>query len=55
VQHQFIYYSEISEAKLKFGIAKAMIQFQLRKHLGGVAPVLVAPFEAATDLAFRLL
>jgi anaerobic magnesium-protoporphyrin IX monomethyl ester cyclase len=55
IQHQLIYYSEISEAKLKFGIAKAITQHRLRRRLGRAAPLVVAPFEILTDSLFRLI
>jgi anaerobic magnesium-protoporphyrin IX monomethyl ester cyclase len=54
IQHQLIYNSDFSEAKLKFGIAKATAQLYLRRRLGPVAPLL-APLEAATDGVFRML
>ncbi len=51
IQHQLIYYSEVPELKLKFGIAKAMIQHHLRRRIKSLA----VPFEAATDLIFRAI
>jgi anaerobic magnesium-protoporphyrin IX monomethyl ester cyclase len=54
IQHQLIYYSDFSEAKLKFGIAKATAQLYLRRLLGPAAPILV-PLEALTDGVFRIL
>lgn len=55
VQHQLIYYSEIPEAKLKFGIIKGLALHYLRLHLGPAAPLVVRPLEALSDGVFRLL
>lgn len=51
IQHQLIYYSEVPELKLKFGIANAMAQHHLRRRVGSLA----VPFEAAANLVFRAL
>jgi len=55
VQHQLIYYSEIPEMKLRFGIIKGLAIHQLRRRLGPIAPIVVKPLEALTDGVFRLL
>ncbi len=56
IEHKLLYRSSFSEAKLKFAILKAMVQFKLRKHLGDRAYKLIGePFERLTDLAFKLL
>jgi anaerobic magnesium-protoporphyrin IX monomethyl ester cyclase len=55
VQHQLIYYSEIPEAKLRFGIIKGLAIHHLRHLLGPAAPLVVKPLEALTDSVFRLL
>lgn len=55
VQHQLIYYSEIPETKLKFGIIKGLALHYLRLHLGPAAPLVVRPLEALSDGVFRLL
>jgi len=54
--HRLLYRSDFSEAKLKFGILKAMVQFELRKILGAKGyRVLGNPFERLTDAVFKLL
>lgn len=55
IQHQLIYYSEIPEAKLRFGIMKGLGIHHLRRLLGPAAPLIVKPLEALTDGVFRLL
>lgn len=56
VKHKLLFGSPISEAKLKFAIAKGMIQFEIRKLLGGTGYRLIGtPFERATDVAFKLM
>jgi anaerobic magnesium-protoporphyrin IX monomethyl ester cyclase len=55
VQHQLIYYSEIPEKKLKFGIIKGLTLHYLRLHTGSVAPIIVKPLEVISDGVFRLL
>ena len=56
IRHKLLYGSSFSEAKLKFAIGKAHLQFYGRKFLGergyGVVGV---PFERLTDLAFKLM
>jgi anaerobic magnesium-protoporphyrin IX monomethyl ester cyclase len=55
-KHKLLYRSTFSEAKLKFAILKATIQFNLRKYLGTHGYNLVGiPFERLTDIVFRLL
>ena len=55
IQHQLIYYSEISETKLKFGIIKGLTLHYLRLHMGPAAPIIVKPLEVISDGVFRLL
>ncbi len=55
VQHQLIYYSEIPEVKLRFGIIKGLAIHQLKRRLGPAAPLVVKPLEVLTDGVFRLL
>lgn len=55
IQHQLIYYSEIPEIKLKFGIIKGLTLHYLRQHLGPAAPILIKPLEELSDGIFRLL
>ena len=56
IRHKLLYGSSFSEAKLKFAIGKAHVQFYGRKFLGkrgyGVVGV---PLERLTDLAFKLM
>jgi anaerobic magnesium-protoporphyrin IX monomethyl ester cyclase len=54
--HKLLYRSSFSEAKLKFAILKATVQFYLRKYVGAHGYRLVGElFERLTDLVFRLL
>ena len=56
VKHKLLFGSPISETKLKFAIAKGMIQFEIRKFLGKTGYGLIGtPFEQATDVAFKLM
>lgn len=55
IRHQLTYYSDIPDHKLRFAVMKVGVQFLLRRELGSLSPVLVRPFEAATDAVFRLL
>lgn len=55
-KHKLLYHSTFSEAKLKFAILKATVQFNLRKYLGKHGYGLIGtPFERLTDMMFRLL
>jgi anaerobic magnesium-protoporphyrin IX monomethyl ester cyclase len=56
IRHKLLYGSSFSEAKLKFAIGKAQVQFNARKYLGkDVYGVVGVPFEQLTDVAFKLL
>lgn len=55
VQHQLIYYSEIPESKLRFGIIKALTLHYLKLHMGSAAPILIKPLEVVSDGVFKLL
>jgi anaerobic magnesium-protoporphyrin IX monomethyl ester cyclase len=56
IRHKLLYEAGFSEAKLKFGIGKAHLQFYGRKFLGERGYGLVGlPFERLTDAAFRLM
>ncbi|NIO36163.1 radical SAM protein [Candidatus Bathyarchaeota archaeon] len=56
IEHKLLYHSSFSEAKLKFAILKATVQFKLRKYLGTrVYKLIGLPFERLTDLLFRLM
>lgn len=55
IEHKLLYRSSFSEAKLKFAILKATVQFKLKKHLGGTYKLIVMPFERLTDFVFKLM
>ncbi len=56
IEHKLLYRSSFSEAKLKFAILKATVQFRLRKYLGArVYKLIGEPFERLTDFVFKLL
>jgi anaerobic magnesium-protoporphyrin IX monomethyl ester cyclase len=56
IRHKLLYEAGFSEAKLKFGIGKAHLQFYGRKFLGERGYGLVGlPLERLTDAAFRLM
>jgi anaerobic magnesium-protoporphyrin IX monomethyl ester cyclase len=55
IQHQLIYYSEIPEAKLKFGIIKGLALHYIRLHTGAAAPLIVKPLGVLSDRVFRHL
>jgi anaerobic magnesium-protoporphyrin IX monomethyl ester cyclase len=55
IRHKLLYGSRFSEAKLKFAIGKAHLQFYGRKYLGERGyGVLGMPLERLTDVAFKL-
>jgi anaerobic magnesium-protoporphyrin IX monomethyl ester cyclase len=53
--HVFIFDADFSEFKMWFGIIKGHAQFRIKKSLGKLAPVFLAPFEKLTDGLFRLM
>ncbi|MFQ5836597.1 MAG: B12-binding domain-containing radical SAM protein [Candidatus Bathyarchaeia archaeon] len=56
IEHKLLYHSSFSEAKLKFAILKASVQFELRKYLGAhVYKLIGVPFERLTDIVFKLM
>lgn len=56
IKHRLLFNSRLSEAKLKFAIAKGMIQFYIRKYLGNNGYKLAGvPFERLTDIAYGFL
>jgi anaerobic magnesium-protoporphyrin IX monomethyl ester cyclase len=56
IRHRLLYHSGFSEAKLKFAIGKAQMQFYGRKYLGDrTYDVVGLPFERLTDSAFKLM
>jgi hypothetical protein len=50
-----IFDADFSEFKMWFGIIKGHAQFRIKKNLGKLAPVFLAPFEKLTDGLFRLM
>ena len=56
IRHKLLYNSGFSEAKLKFAIGKAHMQFYGRRHLGKKGYGVVGlPLERLTDSAFKLM
>ncbi len=56
IRHKLLYHSGFSEAKLKFAIGKAQVQFYGRRILGNRAySIFGLPMEHVTDSAFRLM
>jgi anaerobic magnesium-protoporphyrin IX monomethyl ester cyclase len=56
IRHNLIYHSGFSEAKLKFAIGKAQLQFYGRRYLGNKTYNVVGlPLERLTDSAFKLM
>jgi anaerobic magnesium-protoporphyrin IX monomethyl ester cyclase len=53
IEHKLLYRSSFSEAKLRFAILKATVQFKLRKHLGSIYKLVGMPFELLTDFMFK--
>ena len=56
IRHKLLYGSSFSEAKLKFAIGKAHLQFYGRRFLGDRGyGLVVMPLEVLTDAAFKLM
>ena len=56
IRHKLLYGSTFSEAKLKFAIGKAHMQFYGRRFLGDRGyGLVVTPLEVLTDAAFKLM
>ena len=56
IRHKLLCNSGFSEAKLKFAIGKAHVQFYCKRYLGRKGYNLVGSlFERATDMAFKLM
>ena len=56
IKHKLLYHSAFSEAKLKFAILKATVQFELRKRMAARNyELLFAPFERLTDIIFKYM
>ena len=55
IKHKFVYESEFSLNKLRFGIIKAKLQKEINKHLDPNQKWLRKPFEYVTDKVFRFM
>jgi len=53
--HVLIFDADFSEAKMWFGIMKGQAQFEIRRRMGKLAPLLLDLFEKPTDAVFRRL
>jgi len=53
--HVLIFNADFSASKMWFGIIKGHAQFRIKKTLGKLAPIILAPFEKITDGLFRLM
>jgi anaerobic magnesium-protoporphyrin IX monomethyl ester cyclase len=53
--HVLIFDADFSAGKMWFGIFKGRAQFEIKKRLGNLTPVLLPFFEKSTDAIFRLL
>jgi anaerobic magnesium-protoporphyrin IX monomethyl ester cyclase len=53
--HVLIYDANFSEAKMWFGIIKGHAQFEIKRRLGRLAPLMLRLFEKATDGLFKLI
>ncbi len=53
--HMLTYAGEFSEAKMRFGLLKGRVQFEMQRRLGRMAPLAVALFEKPSDWVFRML
>jgi len=54
IKHRLLFYSQVSELKMKFAVVKGMIQFYTRKYLGEQGYAFIGrPVEAVTDLIYN--
>jgi anaerobic magnesium-protoporphyrin IX monomethyl ester cyclase len=53
--HRRIFDADFSETKMKFGLVKGKLSFELRRRSRGARPLGLRLFEAPTDLLLRLL
>lgn len=53
--HVLIFDADFSATKMWFAILKGHVQFEIKKRMGTLAPILLALFEKPTDAIFRLL
>ncbi|MFZ3062577.1 MAG: radical SAM protein [Actinomycetota bacterium] len=54
-RHRLLYRSDFSQFKLKFAMAKGLIQHWIRSRWGRFGLVIEAAFRRATDIIFKLL
>ncbi|MBI2860637.1 MAG: B12-binding domain-containing radical SAM protein [Chloroflexi bacterium] len=54
-EHSLVFKGDFSQAKMKFAILKGRAQFLMRRGSRRYLAVLSRPFEAVTDLVFRLM
>jgi anaerobic magnesium-protoporphyrin IX monomethyl ester cyclase len=55
LDHTLTFDADFSAFKMRFAILKGHAQFEMKKRLGGLAPLALTCFEKPTDLVFRLL
>jgi anaerobic magnesium-protoporphyrin IX monomethyl ester cyclase len=53
--HVLIYNADFSEAKMWFGIIKGHAQFEIKRKLGKLGPIVLKLFEKPTDWLFKLI
>ncbi|MBI2829861.1 MAG: B12-binding domain-containing radical SAM protein [Chloroflexi bacterium] len=53
--HSLTFDADFSEARMRFAILKGQAQYGIKKRLGRYAKPLLKPFEATTDLIFRIM
>jgi len=53
--HVLIFDADFSGTKMWFGILKGHAQFEIKKRMGKLAPLLLPLFEKSSDAVFRLL
>jgi anaerobic magnesium-protoporphyrin IX monomethyl ester cyclase len=53
--HALIFDADFSETKMRYGILKGRLQFEIRRRLGRLAPAALWLFEGPSEAVFRLL
>ena len=54
IKHKLLFYSQVSELKIKFAIIKGMLQFYTRKYMGERGYKFIGkPIESATDIIYN--
>lgn len=53
--HVLIFDADFSELKMWYGILKGRVEFEIRRRLGRLAPLILRLFERPSDALFRLL